>query len=215
MSRPGVLPEGFGDGPHRLGEAGQGGPGRRAAHAASPSARGSSTKARSACGCSTQAASRGLSEPLGCSGMSRPTANKGSPAQQRQPDDHYYPAEQGKRRVTGHPPAVHRARSLSDPQRPQRAQDDTSDTANPHRLSDHFEQPGPARGSVSLYTDLGREQIAYGQPLLPGLGHRDIHRHRGACTVAVAGDVQLIGERPATPSPYPSVVAHLGSQFRW
>ena len=100
-------------------------------------------KARSACGCSTQAASRGLSEPLGCSGMSRPTADKGSPGQQRQPDDDYYSAEQGKRRVTGHPPAVHRARSLSDPQRPQRAKDDTSDTANPHQALRSFRATGP------------------------------------------------------------------------
>jgi len=64
---------------------------------------------------------------LGLAGMA-----KAFDDQQRQPDDDCRHAEQGERSVTRHARAVHRARPLSDPHRPQRAQDDASDTANPH-----------------------------------------------------------------------------------
>ena len=53
---------------------------------------------------------------------------------------------------------MHRARSLSDPHRPQRAKDDASNSANPHQGSPIISSP--ARGSLSFYTDLRREQIA-------------------------------------------------------
>src|SRR6202042_814401 len=76
------------------------------------------------------------------SGVSAPTADKGRPDQQRQPDDDHHHAEHREPRVTGHAPAVHRAGSLSDPQRPQRAEDDTSDTANPHQALRSFRATG-------------------------------------------------------------------------